>query len=152
MNRCRAAVRRRLRPDGGSMIVEFVFLTVLVLVPLLYLVGTLGRLQAGAYAASGAAREAARAYVTSPEEARASGRGQVAAVLVADAHGFTAEQVSLNVSCSSDPCLAPDGQVVVDVAVQVPVPLVPDFMAGVVPTSVTMTASHLAAVDRFRSG
>ena len=54
--------------------VEFVFLAVLVMVPLFYLVMTLSRLQAGAYAASTAAREAGRAYVTAARIGRRGSR------------------------------------------------------------------------------
>lgn len=132
------------------MVVEFVFLTVLLLVPLLYLVGTLGRLQAGAYAASAAAREAGRAYVTAPDDADAPARGQTASGLVLDAHGFSPEQASVVVTCTSQPCLQPDGEVVVDAAVDVPIPLIPDFLAGSLPTSITLSASHVEPVDRFR--
>ena len=46
----------RRRDEGGSAVVEFVFLAVLLMVPLFYLVMTLSRVQAGAYAASTAAR------------------------------------------------------------------------------------------------
>ena len=55
---------RRGRAEGGSAVVEFVFLAVLLVVPLLYLVMTVSRVQAGSYAASTAAREAGRAFVT----------------------------------------------------------------------------------------
>jgi hypothetical protein len=140
------------RSERGSATVEVVFLMVLVLLPLLYLVGSVGRLQAGAYAASAAAREAGRAYVTAVDVESAAGRGVAAADLVFQAHGFGTGQGTVRVGCAAQPCLAPGGQISVDAAVEVPVPLVPDFMAGVVPTSVTMTSRHVEAVDRFREG
>ena len=68
---CGVPVIGRLRPDRrhsgeqGSAVVEFVTLGVLLLVPLIYLVLTVARIQAGAYAVSMAAREAGRAFVTS---------------------------------------------------------------------------------------
>lgn len=142
----------QVRPERGSMLVEVVFLMVLLMVPLLYLVGTLGRLQAGAYAASAAAREAGRAYVTTPQEGSAPGRGSAAAALVFDSFGFDQGQGAVSIGCATDPCLAPGGQVRVDSTVVVSVPLIPDFMAGVVPTSVTMTSSHTESVDKFREG
>ena len=52
--------------ERGSAVVEFVVLGVLMLVPLIYLVMMMARLQAGSFAVSQAAREAGRAYVTSP--------------------------------------------------------------------------------------
>ena len=50
--------------EEGSAVVEFVALAVLLLIPIIYLILTVGRLQAASYAVSTAAREAARAYVT----------------------------------------------------------------------------------------
>lgn len=142
----------QIRPERGSMLVEVVFLMVLLMVPLLYLVGTLGRLQAGAYAASASAREAGRAYVTSPQAGSAPARGAAAAALVFDSFGFEDGQGSVSIGCATDPCLAPGAQIQVQSTVVVAVPLIPDFMADVIPTSVTMTSSHTEAVDEFREG
>lgn len=135
--------------DRGSMTVEVAFLLVLLVVPLFYLVGTLGRLQAGAYAVSAAAREAGRTFVTSDAVDAAPGRAQAAAGLVFSAHGFDDGEGTVAVACDGV-CLTPGGRVVVDAAVTVPLPLVPDFMSAAVPTSVTLTARHTEAVDEFR--
>lgn len=137
--------------ERGSMLIEVVFLMVLVMLPLLYLVGTLGRLQAGAYAASGAAREAGRAYVTADSEAAAPARGRAAADLVLASHGFDASQAQIEVSCPGPPCLAPGGRVEITSVVRVRLPLIPDFMAGAVPTSVSMSSRHVEPVDVFRA-
>lgn len=136
--------------DRGSMIVEVAFLLVLLVAPLFYLVGTLARVQAGAYAATAAAREAGRAFVTAPEELQAPGRGHAAAGLVFTAHGFTETEGAVSLSCTGGDCLAPGSSVSVDSHVTVELPLVPDFMDGIVPTSVTLTAHHLEGVDEFR--
>lgn len=137
--------------DRGSMTVEVAFLLVLLVVPLFYLVGTLGRVQAGAYAASAAAREAGRAYVTGQDPGTAQQRAQAAAALVLQAHGFGVEDATLDISCVGD-CLAAGSQVLVATTVQVPLPLVPDFMRGRLPTSVSLSAQDLSAVDEFRAG
>lgn len=140
------------RADRGSMTVEVAFLLVLLVVPLFYLVATLGRAQAGAYAVSAAAREAGRTFVTSTDVGSAPARAQAAASLVFAAHGFTAGEGSVSVACGDPGCLTPGSRVVVDTAVEVPLPLVPDFMRGAVPTSVTLTAQHVEPVDEFREG
>ena len=69
------------RPVGerGSAVVEFVFLTVLLTIPMIYLVLTLARVQAGTYAVSAAAREAGRAYVTAEGARGAEVRARAAA-------------------------------------------------------------------------
>ena len=55
---------RRSSSDAGNAVVEFLAVTVLFLVPIVYLVLVLGRLQAATFAAQGAAREAGRAFTT----------------------------------------------------------------------------------------
>ena len=99
---------------------------------------------------SAAAREAGRTFVTADAAAEAPGRAQSAAALVYQAHGFAPGEGSVAVTCQQDGCLDPGSSVVVDAQISVPLPLVPDFMRGTVPTAVTVTASHLEPVDEFR--
>jgi len=132
------------------MLIEVIFLMVIVMLPLFYLVATLGRLQAGAYAASAAAREAGRAYVTTVDDAQAPVRSQAAAQLVFTAHDLASGQGTIELACETSPCLSPGARVEVTAVVQVPLPLVPEFMAGSVPTSVSMTSRHSEPVDAFR--
>lgn len=138
------------RAERGSMTVETAFLLVLLVVPLFYLVATLGQVQAGAYAVSAAAREAGRAFVTATDAESAVVRAQVAARLVFGAHGFDDGQGRVTVSCGDEACLGPGGRVVVETAMEVPLPLVPDFMRGSVPSSIGLSARHVEPVDAFR--
>ena len=138
MNGMRAPVRLalgRLRrtAERGSAVVEFVFLAVLMLVPLFYLVMMLARLQAGAYAVSVAAREAGRAYVTASTQAAAAARAQVAWSSAFEDQGFGGL-----------------GRVALACEMSVPLPLIPSFARGVVPLEVPVRARHVAVVDRFR--
>ncbi|WP_235545573.1 TadE/TadG family type IV pilus assembly protein [Phycicoccus sp. Soil802] len=149
------AMRRRLAarcgpPDSGSAVVEFVFLTVLLMVPLFYLVMTVSRVQAGSYAASTAAREAGRAYVTARAQDSAEERAHAAARVAFEDQGFGPADAQLAMVCDGDPCLRPEGRVEVTTTIVVPLPLVPSFARRVVPLDVPITASHLAVVDRFR--
>ncbi|GAB3593287.1 hypothetical protein GCM10027446_15370 [Angustibacter peucedani] len=138
--------------DGGSAVVEFVVLGVLLLVPVVYLVLALGRLQAGALAAEGAAREAGRAFVTADDSTAAHRRAEQAAAVAFADQGFGADDVrSVALSCGPGDCLAPDQRVVVRSRLLVVLPGVPRFLARVVPTRVEVTASHVATVDRFRA-
>jgi len=89
---------RRARSERGSAVVEFVFLTVLLLVPLFYLVMTVSRVQAGAYAASAAAREAGRAFVTAEDDGAAFRRAELAAGIAFEDQGFGAEDARLSVA------------------------------------------------------
>ena len=141
--------RRSARDEAGSAVVEFVVLAVLMLIPLVYLVMMLARVQAGSYAVSQAAREAGRAYVTARTGEEAPGRAVAAARIAFRDYSFE-DSGRLQVACDGTPCLRPDGQVQTTATVRVPLPLVPSFVRGVIPLSVPVSASHLSTVDRFR--
>jgi hypothetical protein len=134
--------------QAGSAIIEFVFLAVLMLVPLFYLVMVLARVQAGAYAVSAAAREAGRAYVTAPVAAQAPTRANSAAGLAFADQGFS-DGAGIEIRCDGTPCMRPTGRVEITATVTVPMPLVPAFFAGIVPMQVPVSATHVATVDRF---
>ncbi len=145
----RAPGRLVPRDERGSAVVEFVTLAVILLIPLVYLVLMLGRLQAGAYAVSQASREAGRAYVTAQTGQDAVARARAAARISFADQRF--EDVgALSISCDGTPCLRADGRVETTATVRVPLPLVPAFVRDVVPLSVPVSASHLSTVDRFR--
>ena len=109
---------------------EFIALSLLLLVPLTYLVVTLSRIQAGAFAAEGAAHEAARTTVVTGVAAREHGssrdaamaagtsRAEAAVALVADDFGFDQEAAALVITCEG-PCLEPGGNVDAEVTVVV---------------------------------
>jgi Flp pilus assembly protein TadG len=139
----------RTRDESGSAVVEFVVLAVLMLVPLIYLVMTMARVQAGSYAVSQAAREAGRAFVSADSGEAAGARAQAAARIAFLDHSFE-EEGRLTVACDGSPCLRPDGRVEMTASVRVPLPLVPSFVRDVVPLSIPVSASHLSTVDRFR--
>ncbi len=144
-----SAGTRATRDEGGTAVVEFVVLAVLLLIPLIYLVMVMARLQAGSYAVSQAAREAGRAFVTADSAASAQSRAVAAAHIAFLDHAF--EDVGrVVVRCDGTPCLRPDGRVETTASVSVPLPLVPSFVRDVVPLSVPVSASHLSTVDRFR--
>lgn len=152
-----ARLRARLHKVGGagsdgqtgSAVVEFVFLAVLMMVPLFYLVMVLARLQAGAYGVSAASREAGRAYVTAQVPAQASARAQSAARLAFSDQGFERYESGIVIACDGTPCWRPAGRVTVTATVSVSMPLVPSFFAGVVPTRIPVSATHVVTVDRF---
>ena len=121
----------------------------LLLVPLVYLVLMLARVQAGAFAVSQAAREAGRAFVTAPVDEDASARAQAAARVSFEDHDVE-DTGRLIITCSASPCLSPDARVRTTATVAVPLPLVPAFVRGSVPLTVPVSATHVSTVDRFR--
>ncbi|WP_245885576.1 pilus assembly protein [Xylanimonas oleitrophica] len=139
--------------ERGSAVVEFIGTAVLLLIPLIYLVLVAGRLQAGAFAAEGAAREAARAMVTASSTGQGLARAHTATAIAFADQGFDRgaahEPGVLTFECSADPCLTPDASVGVRVRLEVPLPFVPSGLRGWVPLAVPVEAGHVAVVDRY---
>src|SRR4051794_41795247 len=75
-------LRRRLRliqTERGSALVEFVFIALVVFVPLVYLVAGFSAVQRGVFASTQAAREAGRAMGTAPDAVTGQARPERAA-------------------------------------------------------------------------
>ena len=137
--------------ERGSAVVEFLAAALLLLLPVLYLVAVLGRLQAATFAAEGAAREAGRSFTTSSTVSGALPRATASVRIALDDQGFTDVDAAsaLAVTCSTARCLEPGGDVLVRASFSVPLPAVPSFVQGVVPLAVPITAEHVAPVDAF---
>ena len=142
----------RGHPDRGSALVEFVTLGVLLLIPIVYLVLTLGRIQAAAYAADGAAREAARTFVAADDEHTGRTRALAAVRLGLLDQGFDVDPARVTaINCRRTPCLTPEGAVDVSVSVEVVLPGIPGFVDRLVATHVTVRSTQTAVVDAFRA-
>ena len=138
--------------DDGTAMLEFVSLVVIVVIPLTYLILTAFDVQQGAFGTSSAAREAGRVFVLGSGTADAEHRAKVAADIVLADQSMrlgTAGDTSLSVACSASPCLTPGGSVTVTVTSRVQLPLVPAFLAHVVPVSVPVTSRYEQVVDSY---
>lgn len=144
--RCRTA---RESAEDGTAIVEFLGVALVLLVPVVYLVLVLGRLQSAAFAVDGAARESARAIATAPDAGTAAARAATAVTLALEDQGLSADpEDALTVACSPQ-CLTPGSTIDVRVAVDVPLPGVPSWLQEAVSLSVPVTSSATAVVDTY---
>ena len=116
---------RRWNDDTGSAALEFISVGMLLIVPLVYLVIALAQLQAGALAAEGAARNAARTIALHGENGMHAAEATVALAL-ADA-GLAGAPYDIHVDCGGD-CQAPGGSITISVTAQIPLPLVPQAL------------------------
>lgn len=140
---------RRPQGDSGSAVVEFCLLAVLLLVPLVYLVVALGRIEAGAFAVHRAAREVGRAFVTGADDDEGRARGQAAAELAFADLGFGSAKHRVDVGCGVSDCHAPNARVEVRAELDVTLPAVPKGLDRVIPLHLRLTARQVLAVDRF---
>lgn len=141
----------RPRDEDGSAVVEVVWLSLLLLVPLLYVLLTVFDVQRAAYGLSGAARAAARAYSLAPDEATGAERARAAAAVALGDQDVPARDVDLAVSCRPDPgnCLAPGSSIEVSLRYQVPLPLVPSALGGGRP-SIRVEADQTVVYGTYR--
>ncbi|MBT0995499.1 pilus assembly protein [Cellulomonas sp. DKR-3] len=148
----RVRARVDVRGETGNAVVEFLALSLVLLVPLVYLVLVLGRLEAATFATEGAARDAARVYVAAQDAESAAARAVAVTGVALQDQGFTDDPAAaLTLTCESVPCLRPGTDVEAEVEVRVPLPFVPGFVRDVVPLEVPVRSSHVAVVDTYRA-
>ncbi|MDN4479899.1 pilus assembly protein [Demequina muriae] len=155
-----ADVSARRRDDAGAAMVEFLGVTVLVLVPVVYLVIAAAQFQAAAFAVEGASRSAARGAVVAGLDALESGgtaadareaavaRAQAAVALALEDFSVRGEP-SVTLECDSSPCFEPGSTVTAEVVVAVPLAGVPGPVVEVVPVAVDVSATGRSPVEGF---
>ena len=139
--------------DRGSAIVEFVFIALVVFVPLVYLVAGFSSVQRGVFASTAAAREAGRAIATAPDPVTGQARAERAAQLAVEDQSVDATDVRLAYAPSGSGCdaagsytptLLPGEEFSVCVTVTVRVPLLPEFI-----DANTATGQFVVERDRY---
>jgi len=152
---------RRMREDDGSATLEFIALTLILLVPLVYLIIAVGQIQAGAFAVQAAARDAARGAVVegvaqleagaseSDALAAASQRAHASAAIAFEDLGVASawDSATLDMHCDGGECFAPGTDLLVRVDASIPLPGVPSFLGNAVPLAVSVSASASSPVD-----
>lgn len=144
----------RLRDDEGSAMIEFVFVAVLVMVPLVYLIAAVATVQRSTLAVSQAARDAGRAFATSGTTAQAEQRA-AAAVRLALADQGLRNDATVRFVRSGDPCdgpavtptLEPGAEFAVCVTRRVQLPAVPSVLTG---RGIRAVGRYVVHVDDFR--
>ena len=157
----RVVDRARVEQDAGGAIVEFLGVTVLLLVPIVYGVIAIAQVQAASYAAEGASRAAARsaaAAIVDTWDAGAAG-----GVATSAAHARAQADVDLaledfgidgtgTVALACEPhCTAPQADVVADVQITVPLPGIPGAIRAALPLEVTVDATGRAPLDTWET-
>lgn len=121
------SLRRRASrgAQDGSSIIEFIFLVVLLLVPLVYLVVGAAHVQAASYAAVGAADHAAKVFVTAQTEGQGRARAADAVQRAAANMEVGPGRTHFTYSCRGT-CLSAGSTVTVHVSIETVLPLLPE--------------------------
>ncbi len=138
------------KPDteSGSAIVEFIFLAVLLMVPVAYLILTVGQVQGGAYAVVGAADQAAKVYVLHTGEPAARQAAEQAVQMAIADMGFDPATAELTISCDGG-CLTSGTTVSAHVVLHIELPVV-GSLPGVNATAATVDSISTQKVGRFK--
>ena len=135
------------RHDQGNVIVEFIGVTVALLIPI-SIIANASIVVANAYLATEvSARTAARAYVVSSNDASGTRAAANAARLLIRDFDSRDTNLRTHISCTRHPCLSPGGFVTVRVSKQVRLDLPRIFGAR----QVSVSSQHSAVVDEMRN-
>lgn len=137
------------RHEKGSAVVEFTFLSLLLMVPLVYFIITMGQLQGGSFAVVGAADQAAKVYVAQPDALSAQAAAEQAALVALADYGHPAQDALVHTSCDPVDCQAAGTAVTVTVSLTMPLPFVP-FNKEFRLNAGEVEASATQLVGRFR--
>ena len=135
--------------EEGSAVVEFTFLALLLMVPVVYFVVTMGQVQGGSFAVVGAADQAAKVYVMQEDAESAMTAAEQAALIALADHGHSAEHAKIVISCDRDDCLAAGAAVTAVVKLKVPLPMLP-FPEALRLDAAEVSGTATQVVGRFR--
>lgn len=121
---CHADARAEHSEEAGEALIEFLAVMILFVIPVFYIILSLGQVQASTYAAEAAARNAARILSAQPSSHVLAERQ---AQLAFEDFGLPAP--SIHASCQPSNCPT-HGVVTVVVEAQTPLPLVPDWVGA----------------------
>jgi hypothetical protein len=143
------------RRESGNAVIEFVFVAVLILVPVVYFVAAVASVQRSNLGVSQAAREAGRAFATGASTADALARARAAVRLALADEGLPDDAelrfVRAGAGCRSGavtPVLAPGAVFAVCVLRHAFLPGVPTLVAG---RGITTIGRYIVHVDDFRA-
>lgn len=141
--------RRRTTGDDGNAIVEFIWLAILLMIPLVYIVLAAVSVQRAAFAETAAAREAARAYATAGSDAEGERRAELAVAMAMRDQGVEWSPRGRVVECGQ--CtFAPGSAFKVDLGTVVRLPFVPDWLCGDrCLAGIPVSAHHSGRIDCF---
>ena len=136
------------RREAGTASVEFVWMSLLLLVPFVYALICVFDVQRAAYAVSVASRSAARAYLLAPTTEVASDRARLAARVALNDQDVDAR---VRLQCLPvDACRQPGSRVRVVVQTTVALPMTPSAL-GERLGGIVVDSSHVESFGAFRA-
>ena len=137
--------------ERGSAALEFILVGLVLLVPLVYLIVTLGLIQAQSLGAEAGARHVARAVSTAVNASDADGRADLVLDSVVREYGLDPRAVDVSVSCrpAGVECPSAGATLVVTLRTAVALPLVPPVLGLDRIARIPLEATAAQKVSRF---
>ncbi len=138
------------RVESGTATVEFIWLTILLLLPFVYALIAVFDTQRASFAVSAASRSAARAFLQAADPASGEQRARVAARVALDDQDVDADVV---ITCEPGPadCLQPGSSVRVVVHTVQPLPLTPSALGDQL-GGIAVGSTHTESFGTYRAG
>lgn len=138
------------RASDGTATVEFVWLTILLLVPFVYFLIAVFDTQRAAYGVTAASRSAARAFIQSPDVTSGEQRARLAARVALDDQGLPDAVVQIICLPTPADCLEPGSSVRVVVRTTQAMPLTPSVLGSQL-GGITVDSVHTEPYGSYRS-
>ena len=141
---------RMTRDETGSALVEFSWLAIILLVPLIWVVISVFEVQRGAFATSAAARAAGRAYALAPDDATGKARARAVVDHVLADQGSPGQEARVEITCDApgDNCHVGTAVITVRVDSGVDLPFFPAIV-GKGAASFSLDASHTVPLGQY---
>jgi Flp pilus assembly protein TadG len=138
------------RGADGTATVEFVWLTILLLVPFVYILIAVFDTQRAAFGVSTASRAAARAFIQAPDVGTGEQRARIAARIALDDQALPDAAVQITCLPSPADCLTPGSSVRVLIRTTQPLPLTPSALGSQL-GGITVDSTHTEPYGSYRS-
>ena len=136
--------------EDGTAPIEFVWQTILLLVPFVYILIAVFDTQRAAYGVSTASRAAARAFIQSPDVATGERRARIAAAIALDDQSLP--DAGVQITCLPTPadCLQPGSSVRVRISTTQRLPLTPSALGSQI-GGIVVDSVHTEPYGSFRA-
>jgi Flp pilus assembly protein TadG len=151
-----SATRGAATQDAGNAVIEFIFVALLVLVPLVYLTVAVAGVQRGRLALTDAARDVGRAIASTPSGGDVDLRASAALRIALASQGLAVSDVDVRyvtagASCQAEgiePALTAGAEFAVCVIGHRQLPGIPSIVAG---RAITLVGRYVVHLDEFRT-
>ncbi len=140
----------RSKREAGTALIEFIWLALLLIIPLVYVLIAVFDAQRAAYGVSAATRSAARAFVLAPDSDTAFARARRAAEVALADQDINAASVDIRCRPAPSDCLKPGSSVRVKIRVTQPLPLTPSVLGDQL-APITVDSTHVEPYGYYRA-